>query len=593
MGRQLVETIRTHLDLSETQARERAVALLEEVGIPAAGRRIDHYPHQFSGGMRQRVVIALALAAKPRLIIADEPTTALDVSIQAQIIQLLKGLCKEHGTAVMLVTHDMGVIAETADRVAVMYAGRVVEIGPVADVIHRPQHPYTTGLMGSIPSIVDERERLTQIDGAMPRLTAIPPGCPFNPRCPRAFDRCRRERPELLPAGATQAACWLHDTTRERPSHERAGPPQARIAPERVSAEGSPVTRPVQHAAAGEALLELRDVARYFDVSPPWLNRMLERKPRVLLKAVDGVNLTLRRGETVGLVGESGCGKSTVARLIVGLYAPTRGSIRYDGVVLAGEGASAADGAAQRQARRSMQMIFQDPYASLNPRWRVEDIVAEPIRVQEGQVAKADLDARVGALLEQVGLAAADGIKYPHQFSGGQRQRISIARAMAVNPAFLVCDEPTSALDVSVQAQVLNLMRELQQRLGLTYLFISHNLAVVHHIADRVGVMYLGRIVELAPTRTLFAQPQHPYTRMLLDAVPDLSMTGKARVAVAGEVPNPLDPPSGCTFHPRCPLADERCRREVPSLLPAPTGGEAACHAVEERRLPVRVVAAA
>ncbi|MCL4762927.1 MAG: ATP-binding cassette domain-containing protein, partial [Burkholderiales bacterium] len=229
-----------------------------------------------------------------------------------------------------------------------------------------------------------------------------------------------------------------------------------------------------------------------------------------------------------------------------------------------------------------------DPYASLNPRWRVEDIVAEPIRVQEGDVARADLDARVGALLEQVGLAAADGIKYPHQFSGGQRQRISIARALAVNPAFLVCDEPTSALDVSVQAQVLNLMRELQQRLGLTYLFISHNLAVVHHIADRVGVMYLGRIVELAPTRRLFTQPQHPYTRMLLDAVPDLSMTGKSRTAVAGEVPNPLDPPPGCTFHPRCPLADERCRREVPKLLPAAAGGEAACHAVEEGRLPAR-----
>jgi peptide/nickel transport system ATP-binding protein len=343
----------------------------------------------------------------------------------------------------------------------------------------------------------------------------------------------------------------------------------------------------------GRQLLELVDVTRYFDVSPPWLNRVLERKPRVLLKAVEAVNLTIRRGETLGLVGESGCGKSTVARLIVGLYAPTRGTVRYDGVVLAGEGVTAADATAQKQARRSMQMIFQDPYASLNPRWRVEDIVAEPIRVQEGDVPKAELDARVGALLDQVGLAAADGIKYPHQFSGGQRQRISIARALAVNPAFLVCDEPTSALDVSVQAQVLNLMRELQHALGLTYLFISHNLAVVHHVADRVGVMYLGRIVEIAATRRLFEQPLHPYTRMLLDAVPDLSMTGKARTAVAGEVPNPLDPPPGCTFHPRCPLANERCRREVPNLLPAAEGGEAACHAVEERRLPIRVVAAA
>ena len=266
----------------------------------------------------------------------------------------------------------------------------------------------------------------------------------------------------------------------------------------------------------------MRDVARTFDVSPPWLDRVLERKPRTLLKAVDGVSLAIARGETLGLVGESGCGKSTVARLIVGLYAPTRGTIRFDGTVLAGEGAQATSPAARRAARRGMQMIFQDPYASLNPRWRVADIVAEPILAQCAGHAAAGARRARRALLEQVGLAAADGGKYPHQFSGGQRQRISIARALSTEPRFLVCDEPTSALDVSVQAQVLNLMRDLQRRMGLTYLFISHNLAVVHHIADRVGVMYLGRIVELAPTRRLFGAPQHPYTRMLLDAVPDL-----------------------------------------------------------------------
>ena len=338
-------------------------------------------------------------------------------------------------------------------------------------------------------------------------------------------------------------------------------------------------------------LLRLVDVARTFDVSPPWLNRVLERKPRVLLRAVDGVSLAIRRGETLGLVGESGCGKSTVARLIVGLYAPTRGRIVYDGVVLAGEGAALADSARLRRARRSMQMIFQDPYASLNPRWRVSDIVAEPLLAQDEALPRDEVEERVGALLGQVGLAAADGVKYPHQFSGGQRQRISIARALATEPAFLVCDEPTSALDVSVQAQVLNLMRELQRRLALTYLFISHNLAVVHHVADRVGVMYLGRIVELAPTPQLFGEPLHPYTRMLLDAVPDLRMTGASRTAVAGEVPNPLDPPSGCAFHPRCPHADDRCRREPPALTAAPHGGEVACHAVGEGRLPPRVVA--
>ena len=334
-----------------------------------------------------------------------------------------------------------------------------------------------------------------------------------------------------------------------------------------------------------EALLTLTDVARTFDVSPAWLDRVLERKPRALLKAVDGVTLSIAKGETLGLVGESGCGKSTVARLIVGLYAPTRGTIAFDGTVLAGTGATAAGGPAQRAARRGMQMIFQDPYASLNPRWRVADIVAEPIRAQNPEATRAEQMERVAALLAQVGLAAADGVKYPHQFSGGQRQRISIARALSTQPRFLACDEPTSALDVSVQAQVLNLMRDLQRRMGLTYLFISHNLAVVHHIADRVGVMYLGRIVELAPTRRLFTLPQHPYTRMLLAAVPDLAMTGASRTAVAGEVPNPLDPPSGCAFHPRCPFANERCRRERPELRPAPEAGEVACHAVEEGRI--------
>jgi peptide/nickel transport system ATP-binding protein len=343
-------------------------------------------------------------------------------------------------------------------------------------------------------------------------------------------------------------------------------------------------------STADPPLVELRDVARHFDVSPPWLNRVLEHKPRALLKAVDGVSFAIARGETLGLVGESGCGKSTVARLIVGLYRPTRGEIRYAGRRIDAHGADPGE-------RRNMQMIFQDPYASLNPRWRVAAIVAEPLRaVRDGQATSAAATrARVASLLEQVGLAPADGAKFPHQFSGGQRQRISIARALAGNPAFLVCDEPTSALDVSVQAQVLNLMRRLQRELGLTFLFISHNLAVVHHIADRVGVMYLGRIVELAPTRRLFAQPQHPYTRMLLDAVPDLELTGKPRTAVAGEVPNPLDPPPGCAFHPRCPLANDRCRREVPALRAvAHAGAElalAACHAVEEGRLPPRAVA--
>jgi peptide/nickel transport system ATP-binding protein len=356
--------------------------------------------------------------------------------------------------------------------------------------------------------------------------------------------------------------------------------------------ESSRVSAP---AAAKPALLRVSHVTKAFDVSPPWLTRVLGRQPRILLHAVDDVSFDIRRGETLGLVGESGCGKSTVARLIVGLYRLTSGSITYDGVDIG----SLSSGRGNRTLRRKLQMIFQDPYASLNPRWRVADIVAEPIRAQRLVRGQRAVGARIDELLTQVGLSPADGQKYPHQFSGGQRQRISIARALASETEFLVCDEPTSALDVSVQAQVLNLMRDLQRRLGLTYLFISHNLAVVHHVADRVGVMYLGRIVELADKHALFANPRHPYTRMLLDAIPDIAMSGKSRTPVAGEVPNPLSPPSGCAFHPRCPFANDRCRTETPVLRGEGrgAGGEGgadalvACHAVEEGRLPRRAAA--
>jgi len=346
----------------------------------------------------------------------------------------------------------------------------------------------------------------------------------------------------------------------------------------------SAVRRPAaEDAAPGQAIVRAEGISKHFDVSPPWLNRVLERKPRTILHAVDDVSFEIRRGETLSLVGESGCGKSTVARLLVNLYAPTRGRVEFFGHDL-----REMNAAAGRSLRQKLQMIFQDPYASLNPRWRVADIVAEPLKAHGLMSDAARITARVDELLMLVRLSPADKAKYPHQFSGGQRQRISIARALATNPEFLVCDEPTSALDVSVQAQVLNLMKDLQRELGLTYLFISHNLAVVHHISDRVGVMYLGRIVELAPKARLFAAPSHPYTRMLLDAIPDLDMSGRARTPVAGEVPNPLNPPPGCTFHPRCPHANERCRREAPLLKPhrdAGSDAQVACHAVEEGRL--------
>jgi len=326
-------------------------------------------------------------------------------------------------------------------------------------------------------------------------------------------------------------------------------------------------------------LLEVKDLAKTFDVSAPWLNRVVERKGRQFVHAVDGLSFSIAKGKTLALVGESGCGKSTVARLLVGLYEPTRGSVSFDGV----DTAAKMDAAQRLALRRRMQMIFQDPYASLNPRWKVQDIVAEPLR-EHGLVRDvSELRERVAELLRSVGLAAVDSEKFPHQFSGGQRQRISIARALATQPEFLVCDEPTSALDVSVQAQVLNIMKDLQGQRGLTYLFISHNLAVVRHVSDQVGVMYLGRLVELADKVELFARPRHPYTRMLLDAIPDIHMSGRARTPVRGEVPNPLNPPSGCSFHPRCPLANERCRQERPALTLF-QGVQVACHAVQEGR---------
>ena len=329
-----------------------------------------------------------------------------------------------------------------------------------------------------------------------------------------------------------------------------------------------------------QPLVRATDLAKTFDVSAPWLNRVLERQPRLLLRAVDGVSFDIARGQTLALVGESGCGKSTVARLLVGLYAPTRGRFEFDGM----DAHAAYKAAEANKVRRRIQMIFQDPYASLNPRWRVDAIIAEPLREHAIETSPEALRARVDTLLQSVGLAPQDGMKYPHQFSGGQRQRISIARALATSPEFLVCDEPTSALDVSVQAQVLNIMKDLQRAQGLTYLFISHNLAVVRHVSDQVGVMYLGRLVELAGKHALFERPRHPYTRMLLDAIPKMHDTGRARTPVSGEVPNPLNPPRGCAFNPRCPHVGERCRSERPELLPV-DGVRVACHAIEEGRI--------
>lgn len=451
VGRHLVETIRTHLPVSEKEAEARALALLEEVEIPQARERMAQYPHQFSGGMRQRVAIALALCAGPELIIADEPTTALDVSVQAQIIALLRRVCKERGAAAMLITHDMGVIAETADRVMVMYQGRVLETGPVRQVLDAPQQPYTQVLMGAIPSVHHRVQRLP-----VPEVGGGPaaPAVPWQPG-----------------AGAQEPAA---------------------------------------------ALLEVRDLCKEFDLSSGWLARLLAREDRKILKAVDGVGFSIRRGSTFGLVGESGSGKSTVARMVAGLTPPTSGTVLFDGV-------DKWSPAAQTVAmRRRFQMIFQDPYASLNPRWTVQELIAEPLQVLALTAGKDETAERVQEALRRVRMKPDDARKYPHQFSGGQRQRIAIARALASRPEFIICDEPTSALDVSVQAQVLNLMRDLQEEFGLTYLLISHNLAVIRHMCDDIGVMQRGRLVETGEAGAVLDAPQHAYTRALMAAVPDM-----------------------------------------------------------------------
>ncbi|WP_199137855.1 ABC transporter ATP-binding protein [Delftia sp. ASV31] len=451
VGRHLVETIRTHLPVSEKEAEARALALLEEVEIPQARERMAQYPHQFSGGMRQRVAIALALCAEPELIIADEPTTALDVSVQAQIIALLRRVCKERGAAAMLITHDMGVIAETADRVMVMYQGRVLETGPVRQVLDAPQQPYTQVLMGAIPSVHHRVQRLPV--------------------------------PEVGGGPAAPAVPWQSGAGAQEPA---------------------------------AALLEVRDLCKEFDLSSGWLARLLAREDKKILKAVDGVGFSIRRGSTFGLVGESGSGKSTVARMVAGLTPPTSGTVLFDGV-------DKWSPAAQTVAmRRRFQMIFQDPYASLNPRWTVQELIAEPLQVLALTAGKDETAERVQEALRRVRMKPDDARKYPHQFSGGQRQRIAIARALASRPEFIICDEPTSALDVSVQAQVLNLMRDLQEEFGLTYLLISHNLAVIRHMCDDIGVMQRGRLVETGEAGAVLDAPQHAYTRALMAAVPDM-----------------------------------------------------------------------
>jgi peptide/nickel transport system ATP-binding protein len=562
VGFQIMEPLFQHLRLSPDAARARALELLRRVGIPDAERRLDQYPHQFSGGMRQRVVIAIALACNPKLIIADEPTTALDVTIQAQILELMKDLARDLNIALVVITHNLGVVARYADRVNVMYAARMTEQGAAGAVFAKPLHPYTAGLLRSVPRLDQPRGlRLETIDGAPPDLLAPPPGCRFAPRCAARQRACEQAMPdmnEVVPGRYT--ACLR---SREL---DRVGPTALGL---QAAAQSTAVVKAVDR---GTPLLRVRELKTYFDVSTGW-RAFGGRHAEV--RAVDDLSFEVFKGETVGLVGESGCGKTTVGRTLLRLEKSTAGSLVFGGVDV-----THAGGDPLKNYRRKMQVIFQDPFSSLNPRMTIGDIIAEPLLVYKLQPDQAAARAKVSGLLEQVGLFDYMASRYPHELSGGQRQRVGIARALAIEPEFIVCDEPVSALDVSIQAQIINLLEDLQKNLGLTYLFIAHDLAVVRHISDRVIVMYLGRVMEIADRDALYAEPLHPYTQALLEAVPvpdPLIEAQREHRVLGGEVPSPLSPPSGCVFHTRCPLAEAACKNERPLLREVRPGHFAAC----------------
>ena len=560
IGRQLTEAMLLHSGGSPAEARDRAVRLLERVGITGAGQRLANYPHQLSGGQRQRVMIAMALMNKPDLIIADEPTTALDMTIQAQILRLLAELREEMGMAMILITHNLGVVARVADDVAVMYAGQVVESAPAAALFSRPQHPYTNGLLASVPRTdhADRGGRLGTIPGIVPSLVGEIAGCAFAPRCAHARTSCSEAAPPLQDrAGAGFFRCVL----------EPGGLSPADDAPPGGAAV-SPLPAEQEAASEGRAVFEARDATCRFRV-----RRGLFAQSKILT-AVDGVSLDLRRGETLALVGESGSGKTTLARMLLGIQPLTGGQISFEGTPL--------DAIDRLQIARKVQPVFQDPYSSLNPRQTVGELIRRPLDINR-LGTPAERRQAVETIMERVGLPPRLLHCYPSQLSGGQRQRVAIARAIVMRPGIVVCDEPTSALDVSVQSQILNLLLDLRRAFRLTLLLITHDLTVVRHMADRVAVMYLGKIVELGPADEVFGFPRHPYTSALLASM--LSMEagkGVPDTRIGHSFPNPLAVPPGCAFHERCPRAFETCRRTVP---PAVTDGGTmvSCHLYGER----------
>ena len=583
VGAQIVEALQIHNPkMDRRRAWDRAVELLELVGIPNPEVRARAYPHEFSGGMRQRAVIAIAIANDPNLIIADEPTTALDVTIQAQILDVLRTAQKETGAGVIMITHDLGVVAGMADRVAVMYAGRIVETGDVDDIFYRSRMPYTIGLLGSLPRLDARKDSaLATLEGNPPSLLELPRGCPFIPRCPMAQAECAQGEPELarverdgadgeeVGSGAQYSACH------RRGEIERDQLDYSHIYP--VPALKTPETMSLPHAERPE-VLRVTDLVKEF----PLMKGAVFKRRVGTVHAVDGVSFDIRRGETLALVGESGCGKTTTLMEVLSLQAPQEGRI-----VVLGKDTADLGRAERRQVRRDLQIVFQDPMASLDPRLPIFDIIAEPLRANGWK--KEDIGPRIEELMELVGLEPSHANRYPRNFSGGQRQRIGIARALALEPSLLVLDEPVSALDVSIQAGVINLLDELRATLGLSYLFVAHDLSVVRHIADRVAVMYLGKIVEVGDVDAIFDAPAHPYTQALLSAIPipdPAKERGRSRIILEGDLPSPANPPSGCRFRTRCQVfknvltEDQRslCLGAMPDFSSEGEDHEVACH---------------
>ena len=560
IGLQVCEPLRVHENLSKREALARAVEILKRVGMPRPEVVINNYPHQLSGGMRQRVMIAMALVCKPRILIADEPTTALDVTTQMQILDLIDELRDEYKMGVILITHDLGVVAGHTDRVAVMYAGRIVETAPTKTLFTEPKHRYTSSLMAALPErALAAGTKLFSIPGAPPSLTNLPKGCRFAARCLWATDECLAGYPDLSGDENHTFSCF-HPVQEgdESPAVLQAMMDSGK-AEDAVDATGQ-----ISH----EVLLDVKEASRVYESA----GSGFFKRDKGVVSAVDRVSITVNKGETYGLVGESGCGKSTVGRLIAGLERPSGGAIELDGRDLA-----TLKGRDAVRIHRDVQMMFQDSYAAMDPRMRIDQILAEPMSIQKTGNAR-QIAERIMEILEQVGLTEEILDRYPHEFSGGQLQRIGFARSLTLAPDLIVADEPVSALDVSVQAQVLNLMKDLQQELGLSYLFISHDLAVVQYMADRIGVMYLGRIVEEGPASEVVKNPKHPYTKALIDSipVPDPEFVhDESAIKLTGEPPSAVNPPKGCRFRPRCPFAGEECK--VQPMLTDETH-RVACH---------------